>query len=196
MPKIEGATNMVNLLSGFTYFLVAKLGSVSGNVGVMCTDHGLGNGETGYALVDAGMKQLNMTGWMHNRVRMIVAMFLTKDLLIDWRWGEKYFASKLIDYDPASNNGGWQWSASTGTDSQPYFRIFNPWSQSKEYDKDCEYIKKWVPELKDVPPKDIHKWDNPKVRAKYPNINYPEPIVNQKEASRRTLEEFKKAAKK
>lgn len=105
-------------------------------------------GETGFALVDAGMKQLNETGWMHNRVRMIVAMFLTKDLLIDWRWGEKYFATKLVDYDPASNNGGWQWSASTGTDAQPYFRIFNPDLQIKKYDKNYEYIKKWNADYK------------------------------------------------
>jgi deoxyribodipyrimidine photo-lyase len=102
-------------------------------------------GNTGFALVDAGMKQLNATGWMHNRVRMIVAMFLTKDLLIDWRWGEKYFATKLVDYDPASNNGGWQWSSSTGTDAQPYFRIFNPDLQIKKYDKNYEYIKRWNP---------------------------------------------------
>jgi deoxyribodipyrimidine photo-lyase len=107
-------------------------------------------GETGYAIVDAGMKQLNETGWMHNRVRMIVAMFLTKDLLIDWRWGEKYFATKLVDYDPASNNGGWQWSASTGTDAQPYFRIFNPELQIKKYDKDYIYIKRWNPEYKNI----------------------------------------------
>ena len=105
-------------------------------------------GQTGYALVDAGMNQLNTTGWMHNRVRMVVAMFLTKDLLIDWRWGEKYFATKLVDYDPASNNGGWQWSASTGTDAQPYFRIFNPEIQTKKYDKNYDYIKKWNPEYK------------------------------------------------
>ncbi len=103
-------------------------------------------GETGYALVDAGMRQLNETGWMHNRVRMIVAMFLTKDLLIDWRWGEKYFATKLVDYDPASNNGGWQWSASTGTDAQPYFRIFSPDLQIKKYDKKYEYIQRWNPD--------------------------------------------------
>ena len=103
-------------------------------------------GTTGFPLVDAGMQQLNKTGWMHNRVRMIVAMFLTKDLLIDWRWGEKYFATKLVDYDPASNNGGWQWSASTGTDSQPYFRIFNPDLQIKKYDKQHEYIKRWNPD--------------------------------------------------
>jgi deoxyribodipyrimidine photo-lyase len=102
-------------------------------------------GKTGYVMVDAGMNQLNKSGWMHNRLRMITAMFLTKDLLIDWRWGEKYFATKLVDYDPASNNGGWQWSASTGTDSQPYFRIFNPELQLKRYDKDYEYIRTWIP---------------------------------------------------
>ena len=106
-------------------------------------------GKTGYEMVDAGMNQLNKTGWMHNRLRMITAMFLTKDLLIDWRWGEKYFASKLVDYDPASNNGGWQWSASTGTDSQPYFRIFNPELQLKKYDKEYEYIKRWIPNYED-----------------------------------------------
>ena len=104
------------------------------------------NGETGYPIIDAGMKQLNEIGWMHNRVRMIVATFLVKDLMIDWRWGEKYFATKLVDYDPASNNGGWQWCASTGTDSQPYFRIFNPFLQAKKYDKNNEYIKKWNPD--------------------------------------------------
>jgi deoxyribodipyrimidine photo-lyase len=115
------------------------------------------DGETGFALVDAGMKQLNETGWMHNRVRMVVAMFLTKDLLIDWRWGEKYFATKLVDYDPSSNNGGWQWSASTGTDAQPYFRIFNPKLQLKKYDKKLEYIKRWNPGYKDVLPIVDHK---------------------------------------
>ena len=108
-------------------------------------------GKTGYVMVDAGMAQLNKTGWMHNRLRMITAMFLTKDLLIDWRWGEKYFATKLVDYDPASNNGGWQWSASTGTDSQPYFRIFNPDLQLKRYDKDYEYIRTWIPAFETEP---------------------------------------------
>jgi len=108
-------------------------------------------GKTGYEMVDAGMNQLNKTGWMHNRLRMITAMFLTKDLLIDWRWGEKYFATKLVDYDPASNNGGWQWSASTGTDSQPYFRIFNPDLQLKKYDKDYEYIRTWIPTFETNP---------------------------------------------
>ncbi len=114
-------------------------------------------GNTGFPLVDAGMKQLNETGWMHNRVRMIVAMFLTKDLLIDWRWGEKYFATKLVDYDPASNNGGWQWSAGTGTDAQPYFRIFNPDLQIKKYDKDYEYIQRWNPQWRDIKPIVDHK---------------------------------------
>jgi deoxyribodipyrimidine photo-lyase len=114
-------------------------------------------GKTGFPLVDAGMLQLNKTGWMHNRVRMVVAMFLTKDLLIDWRWGEKYFATKLIDYDPASNNGGWQWSASTGTDSQPYFRIFNPDTQLKKYDKNYEYVKRWNPDWATKTPIVDHK---------------------------------------
>ncbi|MBC7385001.1 MAG: deoxyribodipyrimidine photo-lyase [Cryobacterium sp.] len=105
-------------------------------------------GKTGYPIVDAGMRQLNETGWMHNRVRMIVASFLTKDLLIDYRWGEKYFMEKLLDGDLAPNNGGWQWAASTGCDPQPYFRIFNPVSQSEKFDPRGEYIQKWVPELR------------------------------------------------
>ena len=102
------------------------------------------NGETGYPIVDAGMKQLNQTGYMHNRVRMIVAGFLCKHLLIDWRWGEKYFASKLLDYELASNNGNWQWAAGTGCDSAPYFRIFNPFTQQKKFDGDFKYVKKWI----------------------------------------------------
>ena len=103
-------------------------------------------GETGFPIVDAAMKQLNTTGFMHNRARMIVASFLVKTLLCDWRWGEKYFAQKLVDYDPASNVGGWLWTAGGGFDSQPYFRIFNPWTQSEKFDKDAEYIKYWLPE--------------------------------------------------
>jgi deoxyribodipyrimidine photo-lyase len=104
------------------------------------------DGKTGFPIIDAGMRQLNTTGWMHNRVRMIVAMFLTKDLLISWQWGERYFMHKLIDADLASNNGGWQWSASTGTDAQPYFRIFNPMSQAQKFDPEGRYIQKYVPE--------------------------------------------------
>lgn len=103
--------------------------------------HAWCDGNTGFPIVDAGMRQLNKTGWVHNRIRMIVASFLTKDLHVDWRWGEKYFASKLVDYDPCSNNGGWQWAASTGASSQPYFRIFNPWIQQRKFDPDTIYIK-------------------------------------------------------
>ena len=103
-------------------------------------------GRTGFPLIDAGMRQLNATGWMHNRVRMVVAMFLTKDLLVSWQWGERYFMQKLIDADLASNNGGWQWSASTGTDAQPYFRIFNPMSQARNFDPEGHYIRRYVPE--------------------------------------------------
>lgn len=130
-------------------------------------------GRTGFPIVDAGMRQLNTTGQMHNRVRMIVASFLTKDLLIDWRWGEKYFMDKLLDGDIAANNGGWQWAASTGCDAQPYFRVFNPWLQSKKFDPDGEYIKTYLPELANISPKDLHK----------PILglpNYPEPIVDHK----------------
>lgn len=115
------------------------------------------DGETGFPMVDAGMRQLNASGFMHNRVRMIVASFLVKDLHIDWRWGEKYFAQKLIDYDPSVNNGNWQWAASTGCDAQPYFRIFNPWIQQRKFDPDSNYIKKWVPELRPYQSKQIHK---------------------------------------
>lgn len=114
-------------------------------------------GETGFPIVDAGMRELAQTGLMHNRVRMIVASFLTKNLHIDWRQGEAHFANHLIDYDPAVNNGNWQWGASTGCDAQPYFRVFNPWRQQKRFDKDCLYIKQWVPELAPYPASAIHK---------------------------------------
>jgi deoxyribodipyrimidine photo-lyase len=113
-------------------------------------------GRTGYPIVDAGMRQLNETGWMHNRVRMIVASFLTKDLLVDYRWGEKYFMEKLLDGDLAPNNGGWQWAASTGCDPQPYFRIFNPTSQGEKFDPDGKYVRRWVPELADRPERELH----------------------------------------
>ncbi|HET8838876.1 MAG TPA: deoxyribodipyrimidine photo-lyase [Flavobacteriaceae bacterium] len=132
-------------------------------------------GETGFPLVDAGMRQLNKTGYMHNRVRMVVASFLVKDLLIDWRWGEAYFAEKLNDYELASNNGNWQWIAGCGCDAAPYFRIFNPTTQIKKYDKDYEYIQKWVPEIG--------------------TVDYPEPIVIHKKARERALSAYKKAVK-
>ncbi len=146
-------------------------------------------GETGYPLVDACMRQMNTTGYMHNRGRMIVSSFLIKNLFIDWRWGEKYFANQLVDYNISANNGGWQWSSGSGTDSQPYFRIFNVWTQAKKFDKDCKYIKKWIPELEDIPSKDILNWD--KCHKKY-DINYPNPMVDHKETRERALELFKK----
>lgn len=137
------------------------------------------NGNTGFPIVDAGMRQLNQTGFMHNRVRLIVASFLVKDLHLNWLWGEKYFAQKLVDYDPAVNNGNWQWVASTGCDSQPYFRIFNPWIQQKKYDPDCVYIKRWIPELKEISPALIHSWYK---GAKTIN-NYPLPIIDHSKES-------------
>jgi deoxyribodipyrimidine photo-lyase len=132
-------------------------------------------GQTGYPIVDAGMRELNATGFMHNRVRMIVASFLTKHLLIDWRLGEAYFAEKLLDFDLAANNGGWQWAAGSGCDAAPYFRIFNPYLQTKKFDPDLVYIKKWVPELNE--------------------LHYPKPIVDHEFARKRCLEVYAKALK-
>lgn len=144
-------------------------------------------GETGFPIVDAGMRELNSTGLMHNRVRMIVASFLVKDLHIDWRWGEKYFAQQLVDYDPAVNNGNWQWAASTGCDAQPYFRIFNPWLQQKRFDPDCIYIKKWIPELKAQEPKIIHN-----LFKKIPEkLKYPQPMVDHSVANKEAIKLFK-----
>ncbi len=130
-------------------------------------------GQTGFPIIDAGMRQLNETGYMHNRLRMITGSFLCKDLLIDWRWGEAYFAEKLLDYDLAANNGGWQWVAGSGCDAAPYFRIFNPELQTKKFDKDLKYITKWVPEFQE--------------------FTYPKPIVDHKEARERCLAAYKKA---
>jgi deoxyribodipyrimidine photo-lyase len=129
-------------------------------------------GETGFPIVDAGMRELNTTGFMHNRVRMITASFLVKDLLIDWRWGEAYFAEKLNDFDLSANNGGWQWAAGSGCDAAPYFRIFNPDSQQQKFDADFEYIKKWIPE--------------------FGTDKYPKPIVDHKQAREQTLAAYKK----
>lgn len=140
-------------------------------------------GQTGFPIVDAGMRELNTTGWMHNRVRMIVASFLVKDLLIDWRWGENYFMKKLLDGDLAPNNGGWQWAASTGCDAQPYFRIFNPWLQSQKFDPDGVYIRKYIPELKNVPSTFLH---NPSQE------NYPLPIVDHQVQKLKAIELFQK----
>ena len=148
-------------------------------------------GETGFPIVDAGMRQLNKTGYMHNRARLIVASFLVKTLLIDWRVGEEYFASKLTDYDPASNNGNWQWISGGGADSQPYFRIFNPWEQAKKHDPTCEYITEWVHELRDLPNKVILNWDTDYVNYSK-EIDYFEPIVDYTEQKEKTLTTYKK----
>jgi deoxyribodipyrimidine photo-lyase len=133
-------------------------------------------GKTGFPIVDAGMRELNQTGFMHNRVRMIVASFLVKDLLIDWRWGEAYFAEKLMDFDFSANNGGWQWASGSGCDAAPYFRIFNPSSQTEKFDKQLSYIKKYIPELN--------------------TFDYPQPIVDHSFARERTLKAYKKALEK
>ena len=133
------------------------------------------DGQTGYPIVDAGMRELNTTGFMHNRVRMIVASFLTKHLLIDWRWGEAYFAQKLLDFDLAANNGGWQWASGSGCDAAPYFRVFNPRLQTEKFDKELKYIRKWIPELD--------------------SLSYPKPIVVHEEARVRVLAAYAKALK-
>jgi len=132
-------------------------------------------GQTGYPIVDAGMRELNTTGFMHNRVRMVVASFLAKHLLIDWRWGEAYFAEKLLDYDLAANNGGWQWAAGSGNDAAPYFRVFNPYLQTKRFDPDLTYIRKWVPE-----------WES---------LEYPPPMVEHEAARKRALEVYGRAVR-
>ena len=136
-------------------------------------------GKTGFPIVDAGMRQLNNSGFMHNRVRMIVASFLTKDLHIDWKKGERYFAEKLVDYDLAVNNGNWQWVASTGCDAQPWFRIFNPWLQQKKFDPDCRYIKKWIPELAPLNSNQIHRLEKESFGS-----GYPRPIVDHSKESK------------
>ena len=139
-------------------------------------------GKTGYPIVDAAMRQLNQTGWMHNRLRMIVGSFLTKHLLVDWRLGEQYFMSKLIDGDLAANNGGWQWCAGTGCDAQPYFRIFNPITQSERFDACGDFIRKYVPELTDVPNQYIHFPHDYLATQTHYSTMYCSPIVEHKEA--------------
>ncbi|MDD1612289.1 MAG: FAD-binding domain-containing protein, partial [Methylococcaceae bacterium] len=146
-------------------------------------------GRTGFPIVDAGMRELNATGFMHNRVRMISAACLIQDLHIDWRLGERYFARHLIDYDPCVNNGNWQWAASTGCDAQPYFRIFNPWTQQQKFDPDCGYICHWLPELRQFPAEMIHRWD------KHPIVcDYPAPIIDHAKESRIAKERYLSAA--
>ncbi|MDE8555744.1 deoxyribodipyrimidine photo-lyase [Pantoea vagans] len=149
-------------------------------------------GKTGFPIVDAAMRQMKALGWMHNRLRMITASFLVKDLLIDWREGERYFMQQLIDGDLAANNGGWQWAASTGTDSAPYFRIFNPTTQGERFDEQGEFIRHYLPELADVPDSHIHQ---PHVWAEKNNrkLDYPAPIVDHKAARKKTLDAFERA---
>ena len=149
-------------------------------------------GKTGFPIVDAGMRELNKTGYMHNRSRLITSGFLVKLALIDWRKGEKYFAKKLTDYDPAQNNGGWQWSSGSGADSQPYFRIMSPISQSTKFDPDGSYIKKWIPELKDVEPKHLHDWEKFNNLYDLKKINYVEPCLDYKKSRKRTMKIYKK----
>ncbi len=149
-------------------------------------------GRTGYPVVDAAMRQLAETGWLHNRARMIVASFLVKDLLIDWRWGERWFMQHLVDGDPAANNGGWQWTAGVGVDAAPYFRIFNPVLQSQKFDPAGAYIRRWLPELARVPAKYIHTpWEMPAAVQRQANCqigqDYPAPIVDHRQARERTL---------
>lgn len=149
-------------------------------------------GKTGYPVVDAGMRQLNETGYMHNRARLITANFLNRMLGYHWTLGEKYFATKLTDYDPAVNNGNWQWIASTGTDPKPYFqRLFNPIIQSEKFDPDARYIKKWLPELKNIPAKDLHKWESKYVNYDLKDISYVAPIVNYKEAREKSVKMYR-----
>lgn len=153
-------------------------------------------GRTGYPIVDAAMRQLRFAGWMHNRCRMVVASFLSKHLLLDWRLGERFFMEHLVDGDFASNNGGWGFSASVGVDPQPYFRIFNPLLQSEKFDRDGHYIRAWVPELRSISAPAIHapyaRGANTEARA----AGYPEPIVEHKAARERALAAYKAAAQK
>ena len=148
-------------------------------------------GITGIPIVDASQRQLLQTGWTHNRGRMISSSILIKILLIDWRKGEQFYAQHLVDYDVASNNSGWQFSSGSGADSQPYFRYFNPYTQSKDHDPKCEYIKKWIPELRDVPNEDIHNWDT--AWENHKDIKYPKPIVDYKEQREKSIKMYKDA---
>ncbi len=156
------------------------------------------HGKTGYPVVDGGMRQLQATGWMHNRARMITASFLVKDLLIDWREGERWFLRQLVDGDPAANNGGWQWTAGVGTDAAPYFRVFNPVTQGERFDPSGDYVRRWVPELAGLPARWIHRpWEAPPIELRAAGVvlgrTYPRPIVDHGEARLRALDVFAEA---
>ena len=155
-------------------------------------------GQTGYPFVDAGMRQLTLSGWMHNRLRMVTASFLVKNLLVNWQWGEEFFLKHLLDADPASNNGGWQWTAGTGTDAAPYFRVFNPVLQGKKFDPQGSYIHTWVPELKNVPERYIHTpWEMPReIQEKTYCVigkDYPEPLVDLKTTRQKALDVYQQS---
>jgi len=149
-------------------------------------------GRTGFPIVDAGMRQLAATGWMHNRARMITASVLVKDLHVDWRWGERWFARHLVDYDPAVNNGSWQWAASTGADAQPWFRVFNPWRQQKKFDPEAEYVRRWVPELAELEPAEILALERTRP-AGLSREDYPDPIVDHRQRAEQAKELFRAA---
>ena len=158
-------------------------------------------GLTGYPVVDAGMRQLTATDWMHNRARMITASFLVKDLLLDWREGERYFMQRLLDGDPASNNGGWQWVAGTGTDAAPYFRVFNPVLQGRKFDPHGDYVRRWVPELNAVPERYVHSpWEMPTGMQRQAGClignHYPAPIVDHHEARQCVLAAYRLTGRK
>jgi deoxyribodipyrimidine photo-lyase len=146
-------------------------------------------GETGFPLVEAGMRQLAATGYLPNRVRMLAASFLVKDLHVDWRRGERWFARHLLDYDPAVNNGNWQWAASTGADAQPYFRVFNPWRQQERHDPECAYVRRWVPELAGLAPAEIHAL----AERRPPGLYYPEQVVDHRMRAARAKGLFRRA---
>jgi deoxyribodipyrimidine photo-lyase len=155
-------------------------------------------GLTGYPIVDAGMRQLDATGWMHNRVRMIVASFLVKDLLVDWRRGERHFMLHLVDGDPAANNGGWQWTAGTGTDAAPFFRVFNPTLQARKFDPGGAYVRRWVPELANVADEHVHApWRMPAEAQRRAGCvlerDYPAPVVDHRAARERALAAYRRA---
>ena len=142
------------------------------------------------------MNELNETGYMHNRARLITSNFLNRILGMDWRLGEKYYSTKLVDYDPSVNNGNWQWIASTGVDPKPYFqRLFNPWTQGLKYDKNAEYIKKWVPQLKDIPSKDLHNWEEKYMNYDLKKLKYFKPIVSYKEGRKLSIEMYRSILK-
>jgi deoxyribodipyrimidine photo-lyase len=151
--------------------------------------------KTGFLIIDAAIMEMKITGFLHNRCRMIVASYLTKDMHIDWREGEKFYSNNLVDIDAMVNNNSWQWCAGSGTDAQPYFRIFNPWTQLKTYDPELKYVREYIPELKDVPDKDILNWWKPEIHEKWlkEGIQYFKPILDHSEEAKNAIKIYKEA---